>query len=174
MTALDWIKFLPGWFAAAVAVWTLVDKVRTRRSKRALGPDDDVLRAHLATIRRLFKDIRQEDRHQDWFTAEERRDVAETLMDLSSRREDRELIEHLHRVVMTWLAAKVHALPERGPRVRWLDSEPTPPTPEQRTQAEVEREQIRKQQEAAERGLEAVEEALKRLVRLERDHIGRA
>ena len=35
MTALDWIKFLPGWFAAVAASWTLIDKTNSKRSPSA-------------------------------------------------------------------------------------------------------------------------------------------
>lgn len=174
MTAADWFKFVPGWFAAGVAVWTLFDKWRTRQHMRALGADDDALREHLATLRRLFKEIREESRRQDWFRAEGHRDMDATLMDLAVRRTDRVLTEHLLRIVMMWNSTRVHAPAEPGPRVRWLGDEPTPPTSEQRAKAELEREQFRKQREASEEGLQLIEGALKRLVQLERRTIGRS
>lgn len=171
MTAADWLKFLPGWFAAAVAVWTLFDKGRSRRHKLAFGPDDDALRADLTTLRRWFRAIQDEERRQDWFKADERRDMVQMLLDHSSRRTDPILTSHVSMTAITWHWAVVHAPPAQGPRVRWLDHETTP---EERTATEREREQFSWQRVSAEQGLKSISAALKRLNELERRTIGRS
>ena len=45
MTALDWIKFLPGWFAAVAASWTLIDKTNSKRSPSATARERESERA---------------------------------------------------------------------------------------------------------------------------------
>jgi len=170
MTALDWIKFLPGWFAAVVASWTLIDKWRTRRHKLALGPDDDALRAQLALLRRLFKEIREHGRRKDWFRPDDRSDLDETLLDLAFRRTDTDLQTYVSDAGLAWRRARLNAPPVPGPRISRSGARATP---KERTQAQKEKQQFRIQRGCAERGLLAIREALNRLNELEERTIGR-
>ncbi|MFI5879425.1 hypothetical protein [Streptomyces sp. NPDC051554] len=170
MTALDWIKFLPGWFAAVVAAWTLFDKWQTRRHRRALGPDDDALRAQLALLRRLFKEICEQGRRKEWFRPDDRSDLDGTLLDLAFRRTDTALQTYVSDAALAWRRARLNAPPAPGPSIRRAGDRATP---KERAQTEKERQRFRIQRECAERGLLAISEALNRLNELEEPTIGR-
>jgi hypothetical protein len=171
MTAADWLKFLPGWFAAVVAAWTLLDKWQTRRHRRALGPDDAALRTDLTTLRRLFKEIQKEERREDWFMAEERRDLDQRLMDHSSRRTDPILTQRVYMTGVAWRTTEIYTPSALGPRVGWMDHETTP---EERTRSEKDQAEFRQQRAAAAQGLQFIDEALKRLNELEQRTFGRS
>jgi len=164
----DWPKFAPGWLAFLIGLWTLFDKWRTRRHRLALGPDDDALRARLATLRGLFKEIQEEPKREEWFKAEGRRDLGEALHDLSWRRTDRELFSHVSKAALSWTGARIHAPGAQSPFV-WLGEV----TPEDRAEEAREQEEFRKQREAAQQGLAAIQAALKRMSHLERHTVGR-
>ncbi|MGW3407771.1 hypothetical protein [Streptomyces sp. NPDC000888] len=189
MTAADWLKFAPGWFAAAVAVWTLTDKWRTRRHKVALGPDDPAVREALMTARSLFDGIIV--RHGD--SSPYDKGLAQQIVDLAARRDDAILRAALTDVVEAWnetaalsidpgLEVDVSMVLRPGLRLPGLPSlEPVVPMGESRSarkrRLEVQKtaqETLAEQVAAAWSGKEQVEKALARLNKLERRTFGRS
>ncbi|MEU9345546.1 hypothetical protein AB0D74_30515 [Streptomyces sp. NPDC048278] len=97
------------------------------------------MRAHLATLRGLFKEIQEEPKREDWFKAEGRRDLGEALRDLSWRRTDRKLFSHVTKAALSWTGARIHAPEAQNPFV-WLGRM----TPEDQAQEATEQEEFRK------------------------------
>jgi hypothetical protein len=188
MTLVDWLKFLPGWLAFAVAAWTLTDKWRIRRHKVALGPDDAAVREALMTARSLFNEIIV--MHGD--SSPYDKGLTQRIVDLAARRDDAILTAALTDVVKAWSETAALSIDPRlevdvsmvlRPELRMpglQPPEPVVPMGESRSarkrRLEVQKtaqETLAKQVDAAWSGKEHVEKALARLNKLERRTHGR-
>jgi hypothetical protein len=167
----DWPKFLPGWLAFLWVVGTAVRKVWLRLQKKAIGPDDDVVREALTTARTLFQDIVAKGGFDaTWFQAEERRDIGQKLQDLAERRDDDELRVAMTNVAECWDDAFANS-PPRGVMVAWAGE---PEHPDDRKRRQENTETRGRQVESARTGITCVAVALRRLNKLERRIFGRS
>jgi hypothetical protein len=124
------------------------------------------LREQLKRVRHLFDQIVEEGRPKDWFAADDRGDVYQTLMDLSRRRDDW-LGNVLLTAALAWEAARSSAPPGGAPiskiesitQEQWLDTD---------ADLVVASWDLRMQREAAEDGRAWVHVALTHLNNLER------
>lgn len=166
----DWLKFLPGWLAFIATSYTLVRAALNRRHQSSIGPEADAVRERLTTCRRLFGDVVAQGRRSDWFLSEERRDVGESLRDLAVRRKDRHLRAAMETVAETSDRTFALAPSPAGPRVRYMDQEPTP---RERQRSAEDQQRFAEQADIARDGVQHVSAALARLNKLERRTTGR-
>ncbi|GAA3832429.1 hypothetical protein GCM10022403_076940 [Streptomyces coacervatus] len=165
----DWPKFVPGWLAFLATTYSLARTGLTRFHRRALGPDDTVVREQLVLARAHFQDITSAGgRREKWFMADDRKRTAQSLRDLAERRRNKRLKIAIQRVADAWDEASSLAPPDRI----LMSLAGKEMTPEERSRQAADREQLGRQADVARRGIERVAESLSRLNRLEQRTIG--
>ncbi|MET9785405.1 hypothetical protein [Streptomyces canus] len=166
----DWPKFVPGWLAFAATVYSVARTGLTRLYRRALGPDDDLVRKQLELARKHFQDIASVGgRREKWFKDDDRRGTAQSLRDLAERRGSKKLKVAIRRVADAWDEVSSLAPPDRV-SMSWAGQEMTQ---EERSRRAADKDQLGRQVGAASRGIERVTESLSCLDRTERPTIGR-